>query len=101
MYLQHLLLTVNTIHTSGINWESVTAIASVVVIVQAAFVWLISRKDKKREEIQEQTKQEIADSVNHLSEVLLAKLETKDTVSAINARLASVEGMLKVNANRP
>lgn len=97
--LTDLLLSSSIVHTTGINWESVAAIAAVGAILQAGFFWVIARRDKVRSTETEQTKQEIAGAVNHLSEVLLAKLETKETVSAINARLSRVEGA--VNANRP
>lgn len=95
----HLLLNSQFVHTTGINWESVAAIAAIGAILQGGFMWMVARKDKKREDANEATKTEIADSVNHLSEVLLAKLETKDRVNAIDVRLSKVEGA--ISANRP
>jgi hypothetical protein len=94
------LLLSNIVHTTGINWESVGAIGAIMAVLQSFFVWLVTRKDQKREDDAQAVKQEIADSVNHLSEVLLAKLETKETVSRISERLSRVEGAAGI-ANRP
>ena len=87
-----------TVHTAGINWESIGAIAALLAVAVTTILWALTRREQKadtREHMAEQRnneiKQEIAASVNHLSEVLLAKLETKETVARISERLARLE----------
>lgn len=55
---------------------------------------ILERRAKRREQAIQEIKGEITQSVDHLSEVLLAKLETKENVSQINARLSRIEGMM-------
>lgn len=97
------MIAAEAVHTTGINWESVGIISGiisawVIVLLTAMTIWL-SRRDKRlearNEELAQQNneiKDEITASVNHLSEVLLAKLETKEAVNQISVRLARVEG---------
>lgn len=98
--MHHLvILSSATVHTSGINWESLAAIAGILVIVQSALFWVIARRDKKREDQSEEVKVLIADAINHQTEVLLSKLETKETVAKISERLARVEGAAGIKEN--
>lgn len=66
-----------TVHTSGINWESVAVIVSAIVGCVGAFTAWVGRQ--------------ITVSINHLSDTLMAKLETKENVTAINLRLTTLE----------
>lgn len=80
------------VRTTGINWESVSAIGAILLILQGLFFWSVQRRERKRDAEQDEVRREISESVNHLSEILLAKLETKETVARISERLARVEG---------
>jgi membrane protein implicated in regulation of membrane protease activity len=97
------ILAIAPVHTSGINWQEIGVISGIVGILVTLIIWLFNRKDKKRDkendqlrrdqkQLTEDMRRDITDAVNHLSEVLLAKLETKDTVAAISVRLARLEG---------
>lgn len=95
------------VHTTGVNWESVTAIVAIVGIIQGMLFWLFARRDKKREDSAEKVRvliteamQEQTNALNHQTDMLLAKLETKETVAKISERLARVEGAAGIkNAN--
>lgn len=91
-----MVIAAGEVHTTGINIESVLAI---VIPLAAFFVALAayldarqSRRDAKREailtKIQADTKDEITTAVDHLAEVLLERLETKEEVSKIRTDLA-------------
>ena len=91
------------VHTTGINWLGISPILGVIITGMALIITFQERRENKREKIQkareiqqerqnQEIKQEIASSVDHLSEVLLAKLETKEAVSRISERLARIEG---------
>jgi hypothetical protein len=76
------------VHTAGINWESISVtFGGFVTIAGAMLGW--------QEHRQQATRNQISDAVNNLSEVLMAKLETKDAVNQISIRLARVEGVLE------
>lgn len=99
MSLHPILLANAVVHTTGINWESVTAIVGIVAIIQAMLFWLFTRRDKKRDDEAEAVRHQIAEAMqqqtealNHQTDMLLAKLETKETVARISERLARVEG---------
>jgi hypothetical protein len=98
-----MIIAVNAVHTTGVNWESVAAIAGCVAVIVTIVIWIFNRRDKRtsaelarREQLQreqfEDIRRDFTDSINHLSEVLLAKLETKETVAQISNRLARLEG---------
>lgn len=91
------------VHTTGINWQSIGVIAGIVGIAVTITLFMIARRDRKTDArndlIQKQAEQrnieiknEITTAVDHLSEVLIAKLETKETVAKISERLARLEG---------
>jgi hypothetical protein len=100
------------VRTTGINWESVGVIVSLVGVLVGAILWWLTRRDQRLRnaaELRDQQqraenlaiKQEISSAVGQLSEVLLAKLETKDTVSRISERLARVEASIGVKSQLP
>jgi hypothetical protein len=70
-----------TVHTSGINWESVAVIAGVILAIITAVTGWIGHQ--------------ITNAVSDLSEKLELKLESKDKVSTIDLRLTQVEQVLK------
>ena len=75
----------SAVHTTGLNWESLAVIfGGFATVAGIMLAWTEHR--------QRAMKDQIADAVNHLSDVLQAKLETKDAVNAINIRLARLEG---------
>lgn len=78
--------------TTGINWESVGAIAAIMGIIVGFMTWWVTHRDRRQRVAGERVEQAITDAVNHLSDVLMAKLETKEKVSQISERLARLEG---------
>lgn len=87
------------VRTTGINWESVAAIAAIMGALIALMTFWITRRDRTQRDLNAQMESSITDAVNHLSDVLMAKLETKETVARISERLARLEGASGV-ANR-
>ena len=83
----------------GIDWQSVGAIVGLIALLFSIATWVLLRRDKRSQDENQAIKQEIADSVNHLGEVLLAKLETKETVARISERLARLEGAAGIQNN--
>lgn len=81
-----------SVHTTGVNWESVGVIAAVVGVAFSILVWIINRREAKAQTRNEVIKDEIKNSVDNLSVILLAKLETKEKVAQISERLARLEG---------
>jgi hypothetical protein len=73
-----------TVHTSGVNWESVSVIAGVIVATMAFFVGVVNRRS-------DAVRGEIKEAVDHLSEVLVGKLETKDAVNSLAQRVTRIE----------
>lgn len=85
-----------TVHTSGINIESVlTIIGALVVAIVAVGTWL----DQRVKNRQDATKAEISEAVTHLSEVLLERLETKENVANLRTQVATlsvqVDGLVR------
>jgi hypothetical protein len=72
------------VRTTGINWESVGVIVGSVV---ALIAFLVSVQDRRNATVQHS----IQESVDHLSDVLIAKLETKETVAKLSERIARLE----------
>lgn len=89
-------LAATAVHTTGINWESVAAIAAVVAVIMSVVLWIMSRRDRRQQAFNQEVQTDITAAVNHLSDVLMAKLETKETVSRISERLARVEGSMGI-----
>ena len=87
------------VRTTGINWESVAAIAAIVGILLTLILFVFNRQDKRRERVNLELRNDMTSSIDHLSEVLTAKLETKDTVARISERLARVEAVVGISAN--
>jgi len=88
------------VQTTGVNWESVATITGLVSVVLTFTLWAFSRQDKRRAQVNRQLRDDMTKSLDHLSDVLLAKLETKDTVARISERLARVEALIGVNGSR-
>lgn len=102
------------VHTTGINWESLGVIIGALSVIVVLMLWFFDRRDRRRladaqqmEREREQRenarlaenaelRREFTEAMAHLSDVLLAKLETKETVSRISERLSHVEGLLRV-----
>lgn len=87
------------VRTTGVNWESVAAISAIMGVLIALMTFWITRRDRTQRDLNAQMESSITDAVNHLSDVLMAKLETKETVARISERLARLEGASGV-ANR-
>jgi hypothetical protein len=78
------------VHTSGINWESVSVIVGGIgTFILAAMIWVISLIEKRNRAI----RNEITGAVNNLAIVLEAKLETKDAVNQLRVEMAEMRGM--------
>lgn len=86
------------VRTTGINWESVAAIGVLVGILVTVLLWVFGRQDARRERATAELRQDMTSSIDHLSEVLTAKLETKDTVARITERIARVEAVVGIPA---
>lgn len=85
-----------SVHTIGINWESIGVILGFVTLGFTMLAYWMTRRDAKQEVRNNEIKDEISQSVNHLSDVLLAKLETKEAVARISERLARLEGAANI-----
>lgn len=81
-----------TVHTNGINWQSVGVMIAGITVILTIMGWIFARRDKKNEQQNEDIKKEISTAIDGLSTVLLAKLETKEKVAQISERLARLEG---------
>lgn len=86
------VLAAQTVHASGINWVGISPVLGVIVAAAALILAMQSRREARQDKRSEEVKQEIASAIGQLSEVLLAKLETKETVARISERLARLEG---------
>lgn len=93
----------SAVRTTGINWESVAAVAACVAVMVTVVLWLFARVDRRRQAASDkrdaeftranaELKNEFTQAINHLSDVLTAKLETKEAVAQISVRLARLEG---------
>jgi hypothetical protein len=82
-----MILSVQTVHTSGVNWESLGVIISALVFVFGLVTWRQAQSDRKNE----RTKNEITVSVDNLRDVLLEKLETKENVNQIRVDMAGLK----------
>lgn len=78
------------VHDLGINWATVG-------IILGGFAALISLLISIQERRNRAIKDQIVESVDHLSEVLMAKLETKETVAGLNVRIARLEGASRLD----
>jgi hypothetical protein len=72
------------VHTTGVNWESVGTILGGFATFASLVLYVITR-------IIRAMKEDVKEAVNHLAEVLGERLETKDTVSKLTARVAVIE----------
>lgn len=89
------------VHTAGVNWESVGAIAAVVAVIMTVVLFIMARRDRRQQAFNTEVQTDITAAVNHLSDVLMAKLETKETVARISERLARVEGSMGIPVRDP
>ena len=80
--------------TTGINWESVAAIAGLVSVIVAVMLWAIQRREHRAEAAARELKRDMAGALDHLAEVLTAKLEAKEAVADIRERLSRVEAVI-------
>lgn len=78
-------LTIPAVHTTGINWQSIGVILAALV---ALLAFLVGFQEHRNTAVKDQ----IRASVDHLSEVLTGKLETKEAVSRLSERIARLEG---------
>lgn len=91
-----MLLSVPTVQTTGINWMSfIPLVATIVTCFIGVAVYGENRQAKRQNEM----KSEITESVGHLSDVLLERLETKENVSKLNERLARIEERLRISGS--
>jgi hypothetical protein len=65
------------VHTTGVNWESITIICGAAATIMATVGAWIRRQVKT--------------SVDHLAEVLDARLETKEAVAELRTRVTVLE----------
>lgn len=86
------MLSLQTVQTTGINWESVSVIVgtlgTLLIGCLAFFLGLIQKHNT-------QIRHDISSSVDHLSEVLTAKLETKDAVNELRIEFVELKGKVE------
>jgi hypothetical protein len=80
-------LATQVVHTSGINWDSISAIGALVLAAAVAISAYIRRS--------------ISTSVNHLADVLEARMASNDTVDALRDRVTVLETEARSPRNRP
>jgi len=73
-----------TVHTTGINWESVGTMLGGFAAFAGVLVAIVNRRSKI-------VTKEIGEAVDHLAEVLNERLATKDTVSDLATKVAVLE----------
>lgn len=105
------LLLTPQVRTTGVNLEGVLAIVLPVIGTIIAVGGYINSRTARREDrrekflqsIQENTQKEITSAVNHLSEVLLERLETKQAVNELKITIASLQTEVRdlKNGQRP
>lgn len=87
------MLAYTTVHTTGINWDSIGAIGGVVIAAMGFIYALMERRSRT-------IKNDITSAVGNLETVLVAKLETKDAVTDLKInmekQLAEVKADLRV-----
>lgn len=71
------MLTLQTVRATGINWASVSVIVTAIVVCVGAVGGYARRLVKG--------------SVDHLSDVLVERLETKENVAELRTRVAVLE----------
>lgn len=93
-------MTDQIVHATGINWVGISPIMAVIIAGLTLIVTMQNRRDKKHESANLAIKEEISSSVEHLGEVLSARMETKETVARISERLARLEGAANAGRDR-
>jgi hypothetical protein len=92
------MLAIQTVHTSGINLASLATILAGFAATAGLMMSFINRRIERRERQHEAEvaglRQDFTDGLANMCAILSARLETKDTVAAINARLSRIEGTL-------
>jgi sensor domain CHASE-containing protein len=89
-----MMLVATYVHTEGINWASVAAIAAVVGVIVSVLLWIFARWNRRREIEAAGLRQEMKDGLEHLATVMEAKLATQQAVAHISERLARVEAKI-------
>jgi hypothetical protein len=82
-----IMLAIQTVHTSGVNWTSIAVIVGSIVASLTLVMTIIGRWNKT-------VKDDITRSVDNLSEVLTAKMETKETVNQLRLEVAELRGQV-------
>ena len=75
---------VQAVHTTGVNWESVAAVAGTVITGVTVTITVLERRSKA-------IRSEIRESVDGLREMLSERLETKERVAGLAQRIAVLE----------
>jgi hypothetical protein len=78
------MIDISTVHTSGINWESVGTILGGFAGVGGLILAIVGRISKS-------IRAEIKESVDHLAEVLNERLATKEAVSKLETEVAVLQ----------
>lgn len=89
------MVTLASSGTITVNWESLVTTTIPIVGTLIAVATYINSRTNKRERLnrltQENVRDEIKTAVDHLAEVLLEKLESKDAVNQLRIEMARVE----------
>lgn len=101
-----LALAAATVHTTGVNWESVSVIIATVTALSAILMWWFDRREQARSARSQADKQQTQDAIREMGDHLtatmqlqFANLASKDTVAALSERIARVESVLKIGAS--
>jgi hypothetical protein len=100
-----ILEAIKTVKTTGINFDSISVIAGIIIAMSSLIIAYVTYRDRKIEKRQEDHKDElaritqsnaetIAREIGHLSDVLVARLETKENVYKLAERVARIEAKL-------
>jgi hypothetical protein len=87
--------TIQTVHTTGINWGSVTAIFGSFVAAVSVLLGYVGKRANKRDAIHAQEtalmRADFQKGLRDLGNVLSLKLETKEAVYALDRRVTRLE----------
>jgi hypothetical protein len=88
------MVAIETVHTSGINIESLAVILGGFAACFALLLAWLNRREDRADKRDQATRKEITTAVENLSTVLTAKLETKEVVAGMNVRIARIEAVI-------
>lgn len=89
-----------SVHTTGLNWESLGVILSFVTACFMLMGWYLNRRNTEQKEQVQATQTAISTAVNGLRDTLILKLETKEAVNALRLKMTEDMGAMRVEIER-